>query len=225
MRTEKLLSKLLSRRSPPPVFIILLLRCGEQKGQNPPVNSRNTIIAIIATLSASLAFAEDFKTINGKEYKNVTISRVEADGIVISTKGGISKVYFTELPKDVEERFHYNPAKAAPVQRGREQITLEAKQDAWRQANERRRLQDTRVAAADFDFSITNLVIAILVIVIPVVPMIAIVPVVLAQRRREQRALLLKQALACFRSGEIHVLDSSGKIERTIAFSEADRKL
>ena len=183
-----------------------------------------TTLVIFVAFSASRALAEDFKTVTGKEYKNASVSRVEADGIVISTKGGISKVYFTELPKD-EERFHYNPAKAAPVQRGREQITLEAKQDAWRQADERRRLQDTRVAAADFDFSITNLVIAILVIVIPLVPMIAIVPVVLAQRRREQRALLFKQALACFRSREIRVLDSSGKLERTIAFSEADRKL
>jgi hypothetical protein len=203
----------------------LSLRCGERKKQNgPSVKKWATTLVIFVAFSASRALAEDFKTVTGKEYKNASVSRVEADGIVISTKGGISKVYFTELPKD-EERFHYNPAKAAPVQRGREQITLEAKQDAWRQADERRRLQDTRVAAADFDFSITNLVIAILVIVIPLVPMIAIVPVVLAQRRREQRALLFKQALACFRSREIRVLDSSGKLERTIAFSEADRKL
>ena len=160
------------------------------------MNPRKTTIAILAALSVSLALADDFNTVTGKEYKNASVSRVEADGIVISTKGGISKVYFTELPKDVQERFHYNPAKAAPVQRGHEQITLEAKQDARRQADERGRLQDTRVAAADFDFSITNLVIAILVIVIPVVPMIAVVPVVLAQRRREQRALLFKQARA-----------------------------
>ena len=202
------------------------LRCGERKKQNgPSVKKWATTLVIFVAFSASRALAEDFKTVTGKEYKNASVSRVEADGIVISTKGGISKVYFTELPKDVEERFHYNSAKAAPLQRGREQITLEAKQDAWRQADERRRLQDTRVAAADFDFSITNLVIAILVIVIPLVPMIAIVPVVLAQRRREQRALLFKQALACFRSREIRVLDSSGKLERTIAFSEADRKL
>jgi hypothetical protein len=55
----------------------------------------------------STALAEDFKTINGKEYKNVTVSRVEADGIVIKTKTGISKIYFVELPKDVQERFHY----------------------------------------------------------------------------------------------------------------------
>ena len=64
-------------------------------------------------LSASLALAEDFKTINGKEYKNATVSRVEPDGIVLKTKSGISKVYFVELPKDVQERFHYQPTNAA----------------------------------------------------------------------------------------------------------------
>jgi hypothetical protein len=74
------------------------------------MNPRKTIIVILATLSASLALAEDFKTINGKEYKNVTVSRVEADGIVIRTKTGISKVYFAELPKDVQARFRYGSA-------------------------------------------------------------------------------------------------------------------
>jgi hypothetical protein len=69
-----------------------------------------TTIAILPLLSASLALAEDFKTISGKEYKNVTVSRVEADGIVITTKTGISKIYFVELPKDVQERFHYGSA-------------------------------------------------------------------------------------------------------------------
>jgi hypothetical protein len=58
-------------------------------------------------LPASLALAEDFKTINGKEYKDATVSRVEADGIVLRTKSGITKVYFVELPKEVQERFHY----------------------------------------------------------------------------------------------------------------------
>jgi hypothetical protein len=61
-------------------------------------------------VSASLGLADDFKTINGKEYKDATISRVEADGIVIKTKTGISKIYFVELPKDVQERFHYGSA-------------------------------------------------------------------------------------------------------------------
>jgi hypothetical protein len=36
-----------------------------------------TALAILAALSASLGLAEDFKTINGKEYKDAEVSRVE----------------------------------------------------------------------------------------------------------------------------------------------------
>jgi len=62
---------------------------------------------------ASAAFAETFKAIDGKEYKNVRVSRVEPDGIVLISKSGISKVYFTELPKEVQDRFHYDAPNAA----------------------------------------------------------------------------------------------------------------
>jgi hypothetical protein len=41
----------------------------------------------------------------------------------------------------------------------------------------------------------------------------------------KDRAIDYARNRACFRSGEIRVLDSSGELERTIAFSEADRKL
>jgi hypothetical protein len=68
---------------------------------------------ILIVCFASIALADDFKTIDGKEYKNAKISRVEPDGIVLITKSGISKVYFTQLPKDVQERFHYKPASVA----------------------------------------------------------------------------------------------------------------
>jgi hypothetical protein len=70
-------------------------------------------VTILAALCSSLALADDFKTINGKEYKNATVSRVEPDGIVLKSKSGITKVYFTELPKDVQERFHYDSAQGA----------------------------------------------------------------------------------------------------------------
>ncbi len=83
-----------------------------------------TTLAILAVLSPSLALAEDFKTIKGKVYKDATINRVEADGIVIKTKTGISKVYFIELPKDVQERFHPSPPKTVAAQREREPIKL-----------------------------------------------------------------------------------------------------
>jgi hypothetical protein len=67
-------------------------------------------MVIVVTLFASLALAEDFKTVSGKIYKDATISHLEADGIVLRTKRGISKVYFAELPKDVQERLQHGSA-------------------------------------------------------------------------------------------------------------------
>jgi len=71
------------------------------------------VVAFLILCFAIVALADDFKTVKGKEYKNVTVSRVEPDGIVLKSKLGISKVYFVELPKEVQERFHYNPAIAS----------------------------------------------------------------------------------------------------------------
>src|SRR5881275_2411014 len=68
-------------------------------------------VFILVVCFAPVVLADDFKTVDGKEYKNVTVSRVEPDGLVLSSKSGISKVYFTELPKDVQERFQYDAAK------------------------------------------------------------------------------------------------------------------
>ena len=80
------------------------------------MNPRKTIIAILAVLAASAALAEDFKSIEGKEYKDVTVSRIEPDGIVLTTKTGISKVYFVELPKEVKERFLPSTPKTSAAQ-------------------------------------------------------------------------------------------------------------
>jgi len=70
------------------------------------------ILTFLILSFTSTAFAEDFKTLDGKEYKDATVSRVELDAIVLTSKSGISKVYFTELPKDIQIRFGYDPQKA-----------------------------------------------------------------------------------------------------------------
>jgi hypothetical protein len=94
-----------------------------------------TTLAILTALSASIALADDFRTISGKEYKHVTVSRVEPDGIVLRGKSGISKVYFTELPKEIQERFHYDREKAAAYSAGQT-----ADQEAlWKQQHEAER--------------------------------------------------------------------------------------
>jgi len=46
-------------------------------------------------------------------------------------------------------------------------------------------------------------------------------PVFLSQ----EQAIDYAQDRACFRSGEIRILDSTGKVERTITFNETERKM
>jgi hypothetical protein len=41
----------------------------------------------------------------------------------------------------------------------------------------------------------------------------------------KDQAIGYAETRACFRKGEIRVLDSSGNLERTTAFSETDRRL
>ncbi len=75
------------------------------------VNIKVVTVLIFSVVGA--ASSEDYKTINGKEFKDATVTRVEPDGIVVKTKSGMSKVYFAELPKEIQERFHYDPQKAS----------------------------------------------------------------------------------------------------------------
>ncbi len=103
---------------------------------------------------ASALLADDFKTINGKEYKNATVTRVEPDGIVVRTKSGLSKVYFVELPKDVQERFHYvDPAKVKAEmdanERARAQTRAKERADKERNAREILRKTEEKFEAAE----------------------------------------------------------------------------
>src|SRR5437868_5805383 len=63
-------------------------------------------------MCVSIVGADDFKLTNGTEYKDAKISRVEPDGIVVVTKTGIIKLFFVELAKGVQEKYHYDPKKA-----------------------------------------------------------------------------------------------------------------
>jgi hypothetical protein len=149
-------------------------------------------LTLLTICVASIALAEDFKTTNGKEYKNVTVSRVEADGIVVRGKTGISKLYFIELPKEVQERFRSKPAQPAAAQPKPGQIAQPNAET--RRAHERRRQEEARFARENSNSSIGILFVTILVIAILVTAIIATVAVVNAKKRREKKALLVKQA-------------------------------
>ena len=94
------------------------------------------VLSFLSLSFISAAMADDFKTLAGKEYKDVTVNRVEPDGIVLTSKAGISKVYFTELPKDVQERFGYDSQKSGDysAQQGAEfEQVRKQQEDASRQ--------------------------------------------------------------------------------------------
>ena len=111
----------------------------KQAESRPRVKFWKTALSIFA-LSAALALAEDFKTTNGKEYKDANVTRVEPDGVVITFRGGIVKIYFVKLPKDVQKRFGYDTDK------------LEAEKAAAMAAQEKRiREEKEREGNADAD--------------------------------------------------------------------------
>ena len=109
------------------------------------MNPWHVYLVVFAVLSTSVALAEDFKTINGKVYKDATVSRVEGDGIVLRTKRGIVKVYFAELPKEVVDKLRPPEAKERiAAERAAEEKRIEAQE-----AVERERAEKEKNAEAD----------------------------------------------------------------------------
>jgi hypothetical protein len=104
-------------------FVVAVWRAKETESGR--MKSRHITVAILAALSVSLVLADDFKTANGNEYKNVTVTKQEPDGITVMNKktGMFVKLYFTELPKEVQQRFNYDPKKAAAYLRQKAKAT------------------------------------------------------------------------------------------------------
>jgi hypothetical protein len=109
-----------------------------KRGRIRRVKHWKTAMTILAVLLASIALAEDFKTINGKEYKNVEVGRVEPDGLVLWSKSGILKVYFSELPKEVVDKWLPPEVK--------ERVAAEEKRIAAEKAAEEKRIQEQKAA-------------------------------------------------------------------------------
>jgi len=77
------------------------------------------------------AGAEDLTTTEGKVYKNVTVRKVEPDGISITHESGLAKIPFTKLPEEVQKRHGYDPAKgkAYAEEQAKKQARAEAEID------------------------------------------------------------------------------------------------
>jgi hypothetical protein len=93
----------------------------------PPSASK---VLILLILFASVVFADDFKTVSGKEYKNATVIHEEPDGIMIKFSGGIVKIPCAEMTQADQQRFRcdlqkaaaYSAAQAAGIQQANQQV-------------------------------------------------------------------------------------------------------
>jgi len=82
----------------------------------------------------SLASAETIKTTDGKTYRNVTVSSVEPDGVILSAPEGKIKVPFSVLPSEIQSKYGYDVNKSAKFQKASGQAKLDALSDASQNA-------------------------------------------------------------------------------------------
>lgn len=86
------------------------------------------MIAILMVGMALRAGADDFKTTDGHDYKGVTVSRAEPDGLVVVTDAGIEKILFVNLPADVQKKYSFDPGKAAQYSQAQAQARYDREQ-------------------------------------------------------------------------------------------------
>lgn len=102
-----------------------------------------------------LLAAEDEKlaelvTLDGKFYQDVTIRKVEPDGLSIVHKAGTAKVPFEKLPESMQEKFGYN-ADAAAAHRKQLADAQRAREAAEKTAREKQAKTAAAQAAANAD--------------------------------------------------------------------------
>jgi hypothetical protein len=104
------------------------------------------LAVLLFAAAFTLARGEDIKTVTGKEYKNIKISRAEPEGLVIIASYGIIKIPFTELSPELQQKYHYD-AKAADTYR-KQLDNAEALREQSRATAQQKRAQELAAAAA-----------------------------------------------------------------------------
>jgi len=78
------------------------------------------------------AMAEDW-TVNGKDYHDVKVTKVEDDSVSVEYAGGIGRFAIADLSPELKKRFNYDPVKAAAIAKQKadeDALALEAEKKA-----------------------------------------------------------------------------------------------
>lgn len=99
--------------------------------------------------------AEDLTTLDGKVFKNYTITKVEPDGLSIRHAEGTAKIPFHRLPEEMQKQHGYDPFHAYDYdqEEARKQREAEAKKDAT--IREQREALEKQLAAEKFSKAVS----------------------------------------------------------------------
>jgi hypothetical protein len=102
------------------------------------------LFTILFLSFAAAALSEDLKTVNGKEYKDATVTRVDPDGVVVKTKSGSGRFTSPNCQKKFRNAFVMTPKRPRHILRSRPPITPHIKSSRTkRNANNRPPTQKT----------------------------------------------------------------------------------
>lgn len=100
------------------------------------------VLAVLILL-AQVAFGEDWRCRNGKLYRDVRYMRHNLSSVQFAHSSGISIEKFSNLPKDVQERYGYDPQKEKDA-RLKHQKELEEQQRREQELQEERERQEAQ---------------------------------------------------------------------------------
>ena len=111
-----------------------------------------SVVFVFGFLTTGL-LADDFTLVNGKQYKGVIVESVEPDGITVMTDSGVEKLNFAVLPKDVQQKYNYNPQAAttysAQSAQAQQALFQQAQQETVAQAQQTAQTQQAELAAKE----------------------------------------------------------------------------
>jgi hypothetical protein len=87
---------------------------------------------LLALALAVAAQARDILTLSGEIYREVTVTKVQADGIRITHSTGIAFLDFASLPEALRKEFGYDPAAYAAAVKVREERDAQARAERAR---------------------------------------------------------------------------------------------
>lgn len=108
---------------------------------------KRTLITIAFVLAAFVLHGEDITTLSGKKYQNITVTRVEPNGISISHDEGLAKIPFADLSNEQRTKYGYDPKKAAQFDASTQAAATQQQAAANAAAVSRNQLEQDRKTA------------------------------------------------------------------------------